>query len=214
MTMQSCENSWSQCTGGHTVVMVAVNGRVGAVIGLTDCVRPEAKLTLAHLARLGFEPEILSGDTQTAVNRIATVLSISQTHAVGGLSPEEKLTRVRGTGAVMIGDGVNDAAALAASDVGIAVHGGADAALEAADVYIAKGGLDAVVELVETARYTLSVVRRNVIIATAYNLIAGTLAIAGQMHPLTTAILMPLSSASVLFLTVSAIRRGPRSQRR
>jgi len=100
---------------------------------------------------------------------------------------------------------VNDAAALAAADVGIAVHGGAEASLAAADVYIARPGLAPVVELVQVSRKAMHVIHRNLIISLSYNLLAGALAVGGWMTPMIAAIIMPVSSATVLGLSVLSI---------
>lgn len=194
---------------GRTVVMLAEDRHLRAVMTVADTLRNDAAHTLASLRRYGFEPEICSGDVQGAVDVIANALGIEQASAHGSVVPEEKLANVKRGNAVMIGDGVNDAAALAAADVGIAVAGGAEAALAAADVYIAKPGLDCVRELVATAHHTLASVHRNVAVAVAYNLLAGTMAVAGLMDPLMAACLMPVSSITVLSLTVLAARRGP-----
>ncbi|MGC4030486.1 MAG: heavy metal translocating P-type ATPase [Tepidisphaeraceae bacterium] len=200
---------------GHTVVMIAVDGKVSAIAALADPLRHDAAATIGRLRRAKFTPQICSGDGQGAVARVARELDFEQGSALGGMLPEEKLNHVRAHGGtVMIGDGVNDAAALAAADVGIAVAGGAEAALAAADVYIARPGLAGVAELVDVARHTLAIVHRNVLIATSYNVLAGVLAVCGLMHPLNAAVLMPMSSVTVMTLTVLAARRGPKGSAR
>ncbi len=143
---------------GNTVVLVAVNGKAVALASLGDQVRDDSSEAVATLADLGWVPSILSGDATGAVSAVARAVGIDAGRAMGEMTPEQKLDAVRlrrgvqSGPVVMVGDGVNDAAALAAADVGIAVHGGAEASLAAADVYIASPGLLPVAELVATAQ--------------------------------------------------------------
>ncbi len=198
---------------GHTVVLVAMDGRTCALIALRDELRSGTGEAIEHLRAAGFRPEICSGDAQGAVDRVASQLGVALVLARGGVSPEGKLSVLResaGMGVVMVGDGVNDAAALAAAGVGIAVQGGAEAALAAADVYIARPGLEPLIDLVDTARRTMRVIRGNFAISLSYNVLAGGLAACGFMNPLVAAILMPLSSATVLSVAAFAMR-GRRS---
>jgi Cu2+-exporting ATPase len=202
---------------GATVVLVAVDGRCAALAALRDRVRPDGRHAIAALRRLGFEPAILSGDATSVVQSVAARVGVPAARAAGTVSPEDKLAAVHHTGSnrdvtVMVGDGVNDAAALAAADVGIAVHGGAEASLAAADVYIARPGLAPLVQLVETARHAMRVIRRNLLVSLAYNLIAGALAATGVMTPLIAAVIMPVSSATVLSLAALAITRRKADQ--
>jgi Cu2+-exporting ATPase len=200
-------------SAGASAVVVAVDQVAVAVAGLGDKVRDDAAVAIARLRKLGWEPAVLSGDAAGVVAKVAATVGIAGDRAHGALTPEEKLQRVQsserdGRTTVMVGDGVNDAAALAAADVGIAVHGGAEASLSAADVYIARRGLLPLVELAETSRRTLRIVRRNLVVSLAYNLLAGGLAAAGVMSPLLAAIIMPVSSATVLSLVVLSIGRA------
>jgi Cu2+-exporting ATPase len=195
-------------TEGLSPVAVAVDGEVVAVVGIGDPLRPDSAASVASIRDRGWQVAILSGDHPAVVQSVADQIGIEPEAARGAASPEEKLQAVRdaaaGTTAAMVGDGVNDAAALATATVGIGVHGGAEAALAAADVYLARPGLEPVVELLNGARRTLGVIRRNLVFSLAYNVVAVSFAISGHMSPLLAAILMPLSSMTVVLSSYRA----------
>jgi Cu2+-exporting ATPase len=195
-----------------TVILIDVDGGCVALAALGDAVRDDSRAAISSLCNMGWNPAILSGDAAPVVRSVATLVGIPQDRAAGQVSPEDKLQAVSraqaaadGGVTVMIGDGVNDAAALAAADVGIAVHGGAETSLAAADVYVARPGLTPLVQLFTTSRRAMRIIRRNLLISLSYNLLAGGLAAAGIMTPLIAAIIMPVSSATVLALAVWSI---------
>jgi len=187
---------------GLSPVVIAEDGLVTAIAGLGDPLREDSPDAVAAIRARGWRIEVLSGDHPTVVRSVAGLVGIPERSARGGASPEDKLRRAREATlvdtTVMVGDGVNDAAALAAASVGIGVHGGAEATLVAADVYLDRPGLQPVVDLLDGARRTMGVIRRNLGLSLAYNLVAISLAMAGMMHPLVAAILMPLSSMTVV----------------
>jgi Cu2+-exporting ATPase len=194
---------------GRTPVLVAARGSVRAVAAFGDAIRPEARSSLQRLAKLGFRFHILSGDHQSVVDRVALELGVQIDDARGGQTPEAKLERIAelrrdGQRVIMVGDGVNDAAAMAAATVGIAVHGGAETCLRAADVFATRGGLAPILEAVQGSRRTLSAIRRGIAISLAYNLAGIALAVLGVLSPLLAAIMMPLSSISVVSLALRA----------
>jgi Cu2+-exporting ATPase len=192
--------AWS--LDGLTPVVVAVDGAPCGIAGLADPLREDAAATVAALRRAGFDPSILSGDVPGAVAAVARAIEVPEHRARGSVTPEEKLAVVREASArgpvVMVGDGVNDAAALAAATVGIAVHGGAEAALAAADVYVSRPGVGRLLELVDGSRRTMRVVRRNLAFSVLYNIVGVALAMSGVLNPLIAAVLMPLSSLTVI----------------
>ena len=194
---------------GASVTLIAIDGVTRAQLRLEDTLREEAVEVIERLRAKGWEVGILSGDLTTTVQRFAQQAGIEADLALGGLSPEEKLQRIEeskqtGRAVLMVGDGVNDAAALAAADVGVAVRGGAEASLEAAPVYLADGTLVGLADLVDASQRTVGVIRRNFAASLAYNLIAVAMAVAGLINPLVAAILMPISSLTVLSLTLAS----------
>jgi Cu2+-exporting ATPase len=185
-----------------TPVFVAVDGVIVAAAGMGDRVRGDARESLDVLRGRGWKTVMLSGDTDEVARSVGRSLGFADDEVTGGASPEYKLAvveqlRARGR-VVMVGDGVNDAAAIAAATVGIGVHGGAEACLATADVYLAKPGLRALVELIAGAENTMRVIRRNIAFSIVYNIIGAGLAIAGVLNPLIAAILMPASSITVI----------------
>jgi P-type Cu2+ transporter len=193
---------------GLTPVLVAVDGRVVAAAGFGDPLRADAGAALDQVRALGWRPGILSGDDARIARAAGDRLGLAAPDCRGGVSPEDKLQAVlesAGEGpVVMIGDGVNDAAALAAATVGIAVAGGAEAALTAADVFVVRPGVGRIAELLDGARRTMWVVRRNLIFSLGYNVVGVTLAMTGVLNPLMAAILMPLSSLTVILSSYRA----------
>ena len=189
-----------------TPVLVAVDGRVAAAAGLGDPIRADAARSVARLRSRGWRVSVLSGDAQQVVASIGRELELPAADCEGGMSPEDKLRRIEsvmseGEGreaVIMIGDGINDAAAIAAASVGIGVHGGAEACLSTADVYMTRPGLAPVVELVRGAERTMGVIRRNLAFSLAYNLAGAALAMTGSINPLVAALLMPASSLTVV----------------
>jgi Cu2+-exporting ATPase len=204
------------------LVLGAVDGHLRFAAVVADTLRPDARATLDALRSRGWKLRILSGDDTRVVRAVARELDIEAADAKGDLTPEDKLAIVRelaGTNdpagrsrapVVMIGDGVNDAAALAAASVGIAVQGGAEASLEAADVAVQTPGLAPLAELFGDSRRAMLRVRLCLAASLTYNASAATLAVAGLISPLAAAILMPASSITVLLIAVASIRKsGP-----
>jgi Cu2+-exporting ATPase len=197
-----------------TPVLVAVEDSVLGVFSLGDRLRPEAPAAINTLQRQGWDIRLLSGDDPAVVRQTAQRLGIDPRHALGRVSPEEKFDYIRTIAAqnkrvVMMGDGVNDAAALAAATVGIAVHRGAEACISAADVYFAREGLDPLLALTDASRRAMTAVRVTLYASLTYNIIAGSLTFIGLIHPLIAAILMPLSSLTMLLIAMRARTFAP-----
>lgn len=188
---------------GHTPVVVQVDGCPLAVLGLGDRIKADASDGVRRLRALGLRLAIRSGDHPAVVAHVARQLGISD--ARGGMTPEDKAAAARAEpNATMVGDGINDAAALREATVGIAVGGGAEAALHVADVYLTRPGVGDVARFFEGARRTLRVVRRNLWFSALYNVCFASLALAGHITPLLAAILMPASSLTVVLSSVLA----------
>ncbi|MEN6533431.1 MAG: cation-translocating P-type ATPase [Bryobacteraceae bacterium] len=196
----------AEIDGTQGVSVCAVDGRLAGALLLDDPIAAETPAVVRECRALGLHLVLLSGDRKEAVARVAAELGIGE--AEGGLLPEDKVNRIqaigrRGAKVLMIGDGINDAPALAAADVGIAVSNGADIAREVAEAVFLEGGLWRLPRLVELARLTRRVARQNLGWAFGYNLVAVGFAAAGMLRPILAAALMLVSSIAV---TANAFR--------
>ncbi|MBX3384981.1 MAG: heavy metal translocating P-type ATPase [Phycisphaeraceae bacterium] len=202
--IDSAQSAALMAERGLTPVLIAVNGESLATVGIGDRPRSETADVLRSLRSAGWNLAILSGDEVALVRRLADSLGIEE--ARGRLSPEQKLdavqTAARSGPVVFVGDGVNDAAALAAATVGIAVKGGAEASLAAADVYLNTPGISSVGTLVDQSRRTMRIIKFTLGASFIYNVIAAGGAIAGFVTPLLAAFIMPLSSLTVLAIAI------------
>jgi Cu2+-exporting ATPase len=192
----------------NTPVLIALDGRCAGVAGLGDALRPDASKAVRTLQRAGWQVEILSGDHPTVVMAVGNQLGLATLDCCGGLSPEQKLETVQDAAqqgpVVMVGDGVNDAAALSAATVGIAIAGGAEASLAAADIYLQRPDLALLTDLLQASRRTIRAIRWCLGASIFYNAIAATLAMTGLINPIIAAVLMPASSLTVLTLAYRA----------
>ena len=159
---------------------------------------------------MGIRPVMATGDNERTARAVAAAAGIGEVHA--GVRPEEKLSLVRdlqalGGKVLMVGDGMNDAAALKGADVGVAVGSGMDLAIDSADIVIVKGGVSRIADAVSISRQTLAVIRQNLFWAFAYNFLAIPLAMAALLHPVIAEGAMAFSSISVI-LNSMRIRAG------
>jgi P-type Cu2+ transporter len=196
-----------------THVHVSVDGRLVAEAGFADEIRPDASDALTTLRRRGWRTVLLSGDNQAASERVGAALGFAPADVIADASPENKASRIQAfvaelkaagsrNSVVMVGDGVNDAVAIAAATVGVGVHGGAEASLATADVALTRPGLRSLVALDSGAHRAMRVIRMNIAWAFAYNAVGVVLAVSGVITPLIAAIMMPASSLTVVLCSM------------
>jgi Cu+-exporting ATPase len=190
----------------RTAVAIGWAGEVRAVVELGDTVRDGSRAAVDRLRGLGLAPVLLTGDAPVSATRVAETLGIDRVHA--GVTPEGKLAVVRelqasGARVAMVGDGVNDAAALAAADLGIAMGGGTDAAAAASDLVLLRDEPGAIPEAIRLARATRGTIRGNLFWAFAYNVAAIPLAAAGLLNPMIAGAAMACSS---VFVVLNSLR--------
>jgi Cu+-exporting ATPase len=190
---------------GHTAVVAAWDGQARAMFAVADQPKPTSAAAIADLKVMGLAPVLLTGDNAGTARAIAVQVGIDtdEHHLYAGVMPEEKVAVVRdlqerGYAVAMVGDGVNDAAALAQADVGIAMGGGTDVAMQASDLTVVSGDLRLVVDAIRLSRATLRTIKANVFWAFAYNVAAIPLAAAGMMNPMWAGLAMASSSVFVV----------------
>ena len=188
-------------TAGRTAVAVAWDGAVQMLAVVADTVRPTSRTAVAALRHLGLEPILLTGDNERAARTVATAVGIDA--VVAGVLPEGKVDEVRrlqaeGKVVAVVGDGVNDAAALAQADLGLAMGSGTDVAIAAADLTLVRADLAAVVDSIRLSRRTLRTIKVNLLWAFGYNVAAIPLAAAGMLNPMLAGLAMAASSVLVV----------------
>ena len=197
---------------GHTVIGIAIDGEPAGIAIVSDTVKPESARAIAGLRALGLRPVLLTGDNPRAAAAVAAEVGIEE--IIAEVLPDQKteiIAGLQGRGEVvaMAGDGVNDAAALALADLGLAMGTGTDAAIEAADITLVRGDLTAAVDAIRLSRKTLRIIKGNLFWAFAYNIAAIPLAMAGLLNPMVAGAAMAFSS---VFVVTNSLRlRGFRS---
>lgn len=189
--------------GTGTQVGVYVADNVVGTIELQDRVKESAAAAITAMQKLGLTPHLLTGDNAGAAHAVARAVGIDDANVTAGVMPSDKVDAVaqlqqQGKTVAMVGDGVNDAAALAQADLGIAMGAGADVAIEASDITVMNNDLHSVADAVRLARATLRIIKGNLFWAFAYNIILLPVAAFGLLNPLFAGIAMALSSVFVV----------------
>jgi Cu+-exporting ATPase len=191
---------------GQTVVFAAWDGKVQGMLAVADAIKPTSAAAIARLKSMGLHPVLLTGDNDRAARAVADAVGIGE--VISGVLPAGKVAAVRrlqdaGRVVAMAGDGVNDAAALAQADLGLAMGTGTDAAIEASDLTLVRSDLLAVPDAIELSRRTLATIKGNLFWAFGYNTAAIPLAALGLLNPLIAAAAMAFSS---LFVVTNSLR--------
>ncbi|WP_394671464.1 heavy metal translocating P-type ATPase [uncultured Acinetobacter sp.] len=198
---------------GQTVIGLAINGQIQGYVGLHDSIRPDAKSTIAALKARGIDVIMLTGDTARVAQVVAEQLEIQ--HYIAGVLPQDKLSEIerlkqQGKWIAMVGDGINDAPALATADVAFAIGAGSEIAIEAADVVLMRNQLSGLIHAIDLSQATLSKVKQNLFFAFIYNSLGIPLAALGLLNPVLAGAAMALSSVSVLSNSLLLRRWKPR----
>ena len=186
---------------GKTPVFMAINGEASAVFGIADKPRPQAVQAIQHLNKLGIQTLMVTGDTEKTAHYIAAIVGIET--VIANAKPEQKLAIIHqfqkeGKNVGMIGDGINDAPALAAANVGFAIGTGTDIAIESADMTLVQGDITKVTDAIQLSTDTIRIIKQNLFWAFGYNVIAIPVAAMGKLNPMIASAAMALSSVSVI----------------
>ncbi|MDD2759085.1 MAG: heavy metal translocating P-type ATPase [Methylomonas sp.] len=195
---------------GKTPVFVAIAGKAAGLFGIADKPRVHAAEAISRLRRLGVEPLMVTGDTEATARYVAGQVGIDT--VVAHAKPEQKLDIVRdlqakGAKVGMIGDGINDAPALAAADVGFAIGTGTDVAIETADLTLVSGDIVKVADVMELSGATLRIIKQNLFWALGYNTVAIPVAALGKLNPMIASAAMAMSSISVVMNSLRLQRK-------
>ena len=195
------QDSWE--TGGKTVVLIAVDNVARGLIGIADKLKPSSQLAVAALQRMKIEVVMLTGDNQSTAEAIAREVGIKRVFA--GVRPDQKVAKIRELQAeskvvAMVGDGINDAPALAQADVGLAIGTGTDVAIAASDITLISGDLQGIVTAIQLSRATISNIQQNLFFAFIYN-VAGIPIAAGILYPFFGWLLNPIIAGGAMALS-------------
>ncbi|MDO5701384.1 MAG: heavy metal translocating P-type ATPase [Bowdeniella nasicola] len=201
---------------GQSAVLLTLESTPVALFTVSDAIKESSAPAIARLSELGLTPVLLTGDNETVAQRVAQAAGIDR--VIAEVMPEDKVRVVndlRENGAVvaMVGDGVNDAAALASADLGLAMGSGTDAAIEAADITLVRSDLTAVVDAIRLSRRTLATIKGNLFWAFAYNVAAIPLAALGMLNPMLAGAAMAFSSVFVVSNSLRLRRFAEASQK-
>jgi Cu+-exporting ATPase len=202
-------------SAGRTPIYVGWDGTTRAVLVVADTVKPTSAEAIKGLRELGLRPVLLTGDNERAARAVAASVGIDE--VIAEVLPDEKVDTIRrlqaeGRVVAMVGDGVNDAAALAQSDLGLAMGTGTDVAIEASDLTLVRGDLRSAVDAIRLSRRTLATIKANLFWAFAYNVAALPLAAAGLLNPMLAGLAMAFSSVFVVSNSLRLRRFDPVSR--
>jgi Cu+-exporting ATPase len=190
-------------SGGRTAVVVGWDGEARGIVAVADAIKETSAEAVRELRALGLTPVLLTGDNRAVAEAVAAAVGISPGDVIAEVLPEDKVAVVRrlqgeGRSVAMVGDGVNDAAALATADLGLAMGTGTDAAIEASDLTLVRGDLRVAADAIRLSRRTLSTIKGNLVWAFGYNVAALPLAAAGMLNPMIAGAAMAFSSVFVV----------------